>query len=331
MIDAPVSPNAAAAAVTSPPAMYRSRPYVFRDARELHLRASRLPPRSALSLRSIGAALVLLGAGTGVAAATGRGDRVAVMSSARAIRMAHQVPSARQGKISSRHGAPGTTHNIPPVMQPSASAHLTLLKIGDSLAEELGFGLRDVLGSNHNVSIIQDAVGDTGLARPDFYNWPAHLAQELAADHPRGVIVMLGGDDGQGFSYRGQTVRFGSAMWHSIYAQRVGSMMSEATAAGAHVIWVGLPIMRSAFFSSEMAQMNAIFSAQAASHPGVTFVPTWNLFANAAGSYSAMLPGPTGRLELMRNPDGVHFSGAGDDRLATAVVHAMDIVWKVHL
>ncbi|HUZ21294.1 MAG TPA: DUF459 domain-containing protein [Acidimicrobiales bacterium] len=230
-----------------------------------------------------------------------------------------------------RHHRPGAKSTVPAIVQPSAAAHLTLLKIGDSLGEELGFGLSDVLGTNRNVTVLQEAVGDTGLARPDYYNWPLHLSQELAKYRPRGVIVMLGGDDGQGFVDQGRTVQFGSSLWHSIYAQRVAKMMSEATAAGAHVLWVGLPIMGSAYFSSEMAQMNAIYAAEAASHPDVTFMPSWKLFTNAAGQYSAYLPSPTGQLELMRNPDGVHFSGAGADRLATAVVEAMDRAWKIRL
>lgn len=220
---------------------------------------------------------------------------------------------------------------LPAVLQPSAADHLTILKIGDSLGEELGFGLQDVLGSDRYVTVLQEAVGDTGLARPDYYNWPVHLQAELTRFRPRVVIVMLGGDDGQNFVDEGRLVQFGSPLWHAVYSARVATVMSEATAAGAHVVWVGLPIMSSALFSSEMAQMNAIYAAQAAVHPGVTYVATWNLFADAAGRYSAYLPGPNGQSELMRNPDGVHFSGAGDDRLATAVVAAMDRAWHVRL
>ncbi len=220
---------------------------------------------------------------------------------------------------------------LPPVLQPSVAHHLTILKIGDSLGEELGFGLTDVLGHDRFVTVVQDAVGDTGLARPDYYNWPQHLATELSQLHPRVVVVLLGGDDGQNFNANGGVVVFGSPAWHAIYSARVAALMSEATAAGAHVVWVGLPVMSSVSFSAEMAAMNAIYAAQAASHPGVLFVATWKLFADASGRYAASLPGPNGQAVLMRNPDGVHFSGAGDDRLATAVVAAMERAWHVRL
>ena len=218
-----------------------------------------------------------------------------------------------------------------PIVTPSAAHPLVLLKIGDSLGEELGFGLRDLLTNVRYVTVLQEAIGDSGLARPDFYNWPLHLRLELAQYHPSAVVVMLGGDDGQGFVDSGRTVEFGTSLWSSIYSERVAAIMAEATASGAHVLWVGLPIMGSAYFSSEMAKMNAIYVAEARQHPGVTFVPTWNLFANSAGAYSAYLPGPSGQLELMRNPDGVHFSGAGEDRLAATVISGMNSAWRIHI
>jgi len=298
---------------------------------EWNLRVGGFLPRAPRLLRYLAATVALLGASAGVASGAVVRDRTLLQSMAGVTRVSHFAHSAPKGNRRPRQGTRSGETKIPAIVQPSATEHLTLLKVGDSLGEELGFGLRDVLGSNRNLTVIQDAVGDTGLARPDYYNWPLQLQHELVTYRPRGVIVMLGGDDGQGFSYQGKTVIFGSASWHTIYSQRVATMMSEATAAGAHVIWVGLPIMRSGLFSSEMAQMNAIYSAQAAIHPGVTFVPTWSLFANSTGNYSAYLPGPSGSLVLMRNPDGVHFSGAGADRLGVAVVHAMNTAWKVHL
>ena len=221
--------------------------------------------------------------------------------------------------------------SLRPIVAPNAAHPLILLKIGDSLGEELGFGLRDLLVNVHYVTVLQEAIGDSGLARPDFYNWPLHLRVELAQYHPSAVVVMLGGDDGQGFVDAGRSVEFGTALWSSIYSQRVASLMAEATSSGAHVMWIGLPIMGSPYFSSEMAKMNAIYIAQSAHHPGVTFVPTWSLFANAAGAYSAYLPGASGQSELMRNPDGVHFSGAGEDRLAARVISAMNTAWKIHI
>lgn len=183
--------------------------------------------------------------------------------------------------------------------------------------------MQDVLGSDPLVRVLQKAVGDSGLARPDFYNWPANLEAELQQYHPGAVVVMLGGDDGQNFIDNGNYVYFGSPLWHTVYSERVAGLMNEATNAGAHVFWVGMPIMGNAGLSSEMSLENQVFEQQAAIHPGVTYYSCWSLFANAAGQYAEYLPDASGQLVAMRDPDGVHFTGAGWDRLANAVVSPM--------
>lgn len=208
----------------------------------------------------------------------------------------------------------------PPITQPATGRPLTVLEIGDSLGEDLGLGMHDVLGSDPLVNVIQAAVGDTGLARPDYYDWPAHLAQELQQYHPGAVVVMLGGNDGQGFTDSGTSVMFGSAQWHTVYSERVAEIMNEATGAGAHVFWVGMPIMGDPGLSSEMALENQIYEQQAGIHPGVTYWSSWSLFCNGAGQYSQYLPDASGQVLMMRDADGVHLTGAGWDRLATAIV-----------
>jgi hypothetical protein len=206
-----------------------------------------------------------------------------------------------------------------------------ILEIGDSLGEDLGNGMGDVLGSDPLTHVIPEAVGYTGLARPDYYDWPLHLQQELSQYHPGAVVVMLGGDDGQNFIDGGRFVQFGTSLWHTVYSARVGNLMNEATGAGAHVFWVGMPIMGQQYLSNEMALENQVFQQQAAIHPGVTYFSSWALFANSAGQYSQYLPGPSGALEMMRDPDGVHLTGAGWDRLANAIVGPMEQAFGVKL
>lgn len=206
-----------------------------------------------------------------------------------------------------------------------------MLEIGDSLGEDLGLGMGDVLGSDPLVRVIQDAVGDSGLARPDYYDWPAHLAQELAQYHPGAVVVMLGGDDGQNFINAGQYVTFGTPLWHTVYSERVATMMDEATAAGAHVFWVGMPIMGDSGLSAEMTLENQVYAQQAATHSGVTYFSSWSLFTNAAGGYAQYLADASGQLVMVRDADGVHLTGAGSDRLAKAIVTPMEQAFGVKL
>ena len=108
-----------------------------------------------------------------------------------------------------------------------------------------GFGLGDVFSTDSAVRVIQKGVESTGLSRADYYNWPATLEADLAHYHPEIVVVMLGANDAQAFYLNGNYIPFGTTAWWHAYAVRVALVMEEATTAGAHVIWVGLPPMGS--------------------------------------------------------------------------------------
>jgi hypothetical protein len=182
------------------------------------------------------------------------------------------------------------------------------------------------------VRVIQDAVGDTGLARPDYYNWPLHLSEELAEYHPQVVTILIGGNDSQNFLVNGEPVVFGTPEWHAVYSQRVALMMTETLSAGAKMVWVGLPIMQNPAFAASMQTLNSIYQAQAALHPGVVFLPTWALFSNAAGEYSAYLTNSYGQTVLARDDDGVHIAPPGGcDIVAVAAIKEIESVWRVHL
>ena len=216
--------------------------------------------------------------------------------------------------------------------QPTAAKPLTILSIGDSLGEDLGLGLGYTLGTNPLVHILQDAVGDTGLARPDYYDWPAHLATELRQDHPQVVMILVGGNDAQNFLVNNEPVVFGTAQWHRIYSERVALMMKETLEAGAKMVWVGLPIMQDPSFGASMQMLNAIYKTQAALHPGVVFMPTWKLFSNAEGQYTTYLTNSAGQSVLARDPDGVHIAPPGGcDIVAIAATKAMEKAWRVHI
>jgi lysophospholipase L1-like esterase len=223
------------------------------------------------------------------------------------------------------------TEGPPPIPQPTPAHPLVMLEIGDSLGQDLGFGLGDQFGPGSLVTVDQEAQESTGLANPGYYNWAAHLQQDLAQYHPKVVVVMLGGNDAENFMQFNQGVVFGSALWRTDYGERVAQIMDEATDGGAHVFWVGLPIMQDPAFSQDMEGLNAVFAAQAAQHPGVTYYSSWNLFATPAGQYSAYLRTPSGQEIEARDDDGVHLAPAGWDYLAAALVKPMETAWRISL
>jgi lysophospholipase L1-like esterase len=236
------------------------------------------------------------------------------------------------GKTGHRTSKPVPPKGPPPLKSPTTAKPMTILEIGDSLGEDLGFGLADELGGDLRVHLLQNAVGDTGLSNVGYFNWPATLAQQLWQYHPQLVVVFLGGNDWQGFIANGQVAFTGTKLWTSVYTQRVDELMSEATAAGAHVLWVGLPIMQDPTFGSHMAYLNAIYLSQAKRYRDVVFIPTWKLFSNSAGQYAEFLPNASGSLIEVRDSDGIHIDPpGGTDLLGDYVVSRIEGIWHIRL
>ncbi|HXZ82454.1 MAG TPA: DUF459 domain-containing protein [Acidimicrobiales bacterium] len=220
----------------------------------------------------------------------------------------------------------------PPLTSPTVARPITIMDIGDSIGEDLGYGVAEEIGSDPRVHMLQNSVGDTGISNIAYYDWPAAFERELAQSHPQIVIAMFGANDWQGLIANGQPVQPGTHAWIVAYTARVAEMMSEATAAGVHLIWVGLPIMQSPSFAADMKVLNSIFLHEARLHPGVFFAPTWKLFSTASGQYAEYLPDRSGNLIEVRDPDGVHIDPpGGTDLIGAYVVHRIEGVWHITL
>jgi len=220
----------------------------------------------------------------------------------------------------------------PPLRSPTAARPLTLLSIGDSIGEDLGLGHGDVFSSDSAVRVIQKAVESTGLSRSDYYNWPATLEADLEKYHPGIVAVMMGANDAQAFYQHGGYISFGTRAWWHAYEHRVALVMGEATAAGAHVVWVGLPPMGpgSTVPGGFPKQVNRVFATQAKAHPGVTYFSAASVLSSKKGGFTQYLM-IGGSLEQIRYPDGVHLAPAGYDLLARELVGPMQQAWHVNL
>jgi lysophospholipase L1-like esterase len=226
----------------------------------------------------------------------------------------------------------------PPEIPPPTARHpVVLLSIGDSIGEDLGYGLGDVFSTDPYVRVIQEGVEDTGLARSDYYNWPATLAVYLRRYHPQIVVVMMGANDAQSFYVKGSTY-IGFAMppsadpvwWHS-YAARVALVMQEATNAGAHVMWVGLPPMGPASTVPRgfPSQVSKVFYSEAVAHQGVVYFSSAKVLSKKGAWTEDMTIG--GSLEQIRSTDGVHLLQPGYDLLAKDLIAPMEQAWNVNL
>lgn len=220
-----------------------------------------------------------------------------------------------------------TTTTVAPLRRPTPEAPLRLWIGGDSQIGVPGQSLQRLAGDTGLIVTELDVRISTGLARPDFFDWPAHLAQVLPAWAPDAVVVQFGANDHQAVRTADGWLAFGTPEWETEYRARVEATMTLLERVAARVYWLGQPIARDDGYSARLAVLNAIVAEVAAGHPAVEFIPTWELFTTPEGGYAAHLPDASGREVLMRATDGIHLTRAGGDRVARVVLDAIAADW----
>lgn len=200
---------------------------------------------------------------------------------------------------------------------------------GDSLASEFGPALAEVVSKTGRSKAEVDFRYSTGLTRPDFFDWPAHLGRIADRQDPDVFVVMFGANDAQDMSLEGDVLPFGSPAWKQAYAERVRSLMDLLSQKERTVYWMGQPIMQSAVFDARMQLLNDIYRSEAAGRgDAVTFISSRELFAQR-NAYAPYLADDDGQRTLMRQQDGVHLTRAGGHRLAAVVFARISQRWSL--
>ncbi len=220
---------------------------------------------------------------------------------------------------------------LAPLGMPTPSAPLRVLVVGDSLGIDFGQPLVNDLAATDVVSAVLDGHIDTGLSRPDYFDWQTELQTDLAKYQPQAVVVFIGANDPQNFVAGGAALSYGTAAWNAAYAQRVGSFMQAALSNGARVLWVGMPPMADPVLNAKMENLNSIYQSQAALHHGVTYFASWPVLSDPQGHYVAFLPDASGNEVQIRDPDGTHIAQPGAQRLSQAAITFMDHEWGLVL
>ena len=228
---------------------------------------------------------------------------------------------------------PLPSSTIPPVRRPlvaqaSTLGHCIVLQVGDSVGNNLGYGLSAQVQGTPGLSLVLRGKASTGLSNSWYYNWPRELTSYLQQFHPHLVIIMLGANDEQSMAVNGHSEPFGSPAWKQAYLDLVLKMDRLATSAGAQVLWVGMPIMGPSGYSDGMKILNSLYIEGAQTVPGVAYLSTWSLFANGLGQYrpNAYV---NGSYVGLRHPDGIHFSSPGQSVLGTYVASQLGSIYHV--
>lgn len=213
----------------------------------------------------------------------------------------------------------------PTVRPPTPSEPLRMWVGGDSLAGVFGQSLVRMSSDTGVISATLEYKISTGLARPDYYNWPEQLKSVANEENPEVMVLVFGSNDSQGLlNPQGEVYQPMSDGWRAEYARRAGGVMDLVSKPGRLIIWVGLPPMRDGDFSERLADINAIYKAEADKRQDVVYVNATTVLGDESGRYTAYLNDGHGHVELVREPDGVHLTRAGGDRLAAWVLFAIE-------
>jgi hypothetical protein len=213
----------------------------------------------------------------------------------------------------------GDVHTRGPIRKPTAGDKLRVAVVGDSLATGLGIYLERVLKPSL-VRVSRQGRISTGLARPDYFDWPQAISEIVDRFRPDLIVVMLGENDNQGLRTPGghEETPVGTFEWPQAYEERVAAFMELATSRGARVVWAGLPIVSDRGRWAIVQRQNDVFERAADLIDDVAYLDTWEMFAAPDGGYTAYYR-DGGTVRLVRESDGLHFNAAGYTILARAV------------
>jgi hypothetical protein len=206
----------------------------------------------------------------------------------------------------------------PEVWEASTSDPVRVWVGGDSMAGELGWSVGPGLEKTRVFEPTLYYKESSGICRWDFFDWGKHMRTVMRTAKPDAVVMMIGTNDTQSVWDHGTWIAYGTAEWKTAYEKRVSDMMQTMLGGGARrVYWVGMPMMQESWRNSRMKLINQMIQNAAAEHPGAEYVDAWGLFVDANGDYAAD----------WRLADGVHFTVAGQQRLAKAVLKDIEKDW----
>lgn len=197
-----------------------------------------------------------------------------------------------------------------------------ILFAGDSLMQGVAPHIRRSLCSGQGAQCVDLSKPSSGLSQRWFHDWPRTIAQTLERERFTSLIVFLGANDPWDMIDGAKRIAFHSDVWRETYAERVRDIMRTARARGTTVYWVGLPSMRVPRLHEGTFVQNRIFAAVVQEEGGV-FIPTRELLGDGADGFTRFLRLAGGREVAVRAEDGVHFTLAGQQLIADAVLASL--------
>lgn len=225
---------------------------------------------------------------------------------------------------------------VPAVRVPTAADPARVLIAGDSDAGTFGPYLEQLLTETGVATTTLDYKVSSGLARPDFFDWPAHFRESIPQQNPDIVVLTFGGNDSQGltdgagadgsphFIFSEPKGTDADAGWRDEYGKRVGEVMDFLLQGGRSLVWVGIPNDDNPDVTLRLRVQDEVVRAEVAKRPGVIFIDTWARFSGHEGNWAQYVIDPRDNQgKPVRADDGFHLNQTGAEILAIDIGDAV--------
>ncbi|MCU0547019.1 MAG: DUF459 domain-containing protein [Oscillatoriaceae cyanobacterium Prado104] len=199
------------------------------------------------------------------------------------------------------------------------------LFLGDSVMLDLGTQLQYSLKENYNIANTKiDYKVSSGLNRIDYYDWYARTRQVIGDYQPDVMVVIFGGNDTQDIAdFQGKYRAIGSKEWQKAYRERVDKYAKLLAASPVRkVYWIGQARSNKSHYRKLFPAMNEIYRDVSKSHPKITFISTWDTFAEG-GEFAPVVADKYGKRGYVKVNDGLHFTLHGSRIVSDLIIDRM--------
>ena len=204
----------------------------------------------------------------------------------------------------------------PPKPQTQKAANATRLAVfGDTMAVDLAAALDRFYTDDPNIVVVNQGVGNSGFARPDYFDWDKTVADQVSKNSFDIAVMIVGINDKQTIRQDGASVKALTPDWDYNYKARVAAFLSAVPGANKPLILVGLPPMADDTLNTALSDISSI-QRLAVFAGGADFLDIYDRFVDDNGDYSATGPDINGNIVKLRKDDGVRLTAAGADKLA---------------
>lgn len=188
--------------------------------------------------------------------------------------------------------------------------------IGDWWVEGMIEGLAEGLGDDTRVQLNRKHRAVNSVYKPDFEEDMRLLDDMIGRERPHVVVIMLGIADRVSVRLpNGRRAAIGSDEWRAEYTRRIDRLIRAVRKPNVAVYWVSQPKLRREEADEDAQKMNEIVRERTYLN-GFKYIDVHAAFSDEAGNFNAYGPDLTGKMRLLRDPEGVGFTGTGYRKLA---------------